>query len=76
MENVGMFLLYYFAGVITGLIISVLVIIITLKIKTKVERTINQIESKLKPRGAILSPELEEVENWVNSLEQTDDSTK
>ena len=71
-----MAMLYYFLGILTGLVVAVLVLIVTLKTKSKIERTINQVESKLKPKGVILSPELEEVENWVNSLEQIDDSTK
>ena len=58
----------FILGLITGLLIAIIVFIITLFSKPKVERAMNQVSSRIKEKGTILEPENEELSNWVNSL--------
>ena len=41
---------------------------VTLWQKPKIERTVKQIQNKLKQNGAILEPENEDLKNWIESL--------
>jgi hypothetical protein len=59
----------YVLGIITGLIISLIVIVITLWQKPKVERLFNQTQSALKEKGKIIEPK-ESLEEWLDNLKE------
>jgi len=61
-------MIFYILGILTGLAISCIVFMVTLYSKPKVERIINQVTSRLKEKGAILEPENEEINQWVETL--------
>ena len=61
-------MIFYILGILTGLSISCIVFMVTLYSKPKVERIINQVTSRLKEKGAILEPENEEINQWVETL--------
>lgn len=65
-------MLSYFLGILTGLIITVLVILTTIKLQPKIDRLIAQTSSQLKEKGRIFEPEEEneEVEDWINNLKE------
>lgn len=61
-------MIYYLLGLITGLIVSISIVIIAMLFKQPLNRIIDQTHSKFKERGKILEPESEELSNWINSL--------
>ena len=62
-----MLLISYILGIVTGLILALIVFMVTLHYKPKVERTFNRVSSKLKPKGNIIEPE-GEVVDWTETL--------
>ncbi|MEK7180016.1 MAG: hypothetical protein AAB706_00915 [Patescibacteria group bacterium] len=58
----------YILGIITGICLSILTLVVSLIFKTPLERTINQIGSRVKEKGKILEPENEEIKKWVEEL--------
>lgn len=58
-----------YLGIIIGLLIALIVIMVTLWSKPKLERVLNQTTSALKEKGKIIEPE-EEVEDWLADLKK------
>lgn len=63
-------MIIFLFGIIIGILLSLIVFVVTLWTKPKIERQIKQTESKLKAKGMILEPESEELENWIKKLPQ------
>lgn len=63
-------MIYFILGIIIGILLTLTVFVSTLRLKTPIERTIRQCESRVSPKGNILETETREVEEWVKSLEQ------
>ena len=61
-------MILFILGIIIGLLLSIICIMVTLWQKPKIERTVKQIQNKLKQNGAILEPENEDLKNWIESL--------
>lgn len=62
--------MFYILGILTGLVISLIVLVITLWSKPKLERTLNQTQSLLKEKGKIIEPEDESLDNWLDFLKK------
>ena len=62
-------MLEFFLGVILGTILSTLAVVVVTAHRPAIERTLNQASATLKPKGVILDPENEEVEDWAKSIE-------
>lgn len=60
----------YLLGISTGLLIAILIVILNIKIAPIAERKLNQIQSSLKPKGKILEPESEALDNWIENLQK------
>lgn len=58
----------YILGIVTGLLISLVIIAITLWQKPKIERVLNQTQSKLKEKGKIIEPEDELYDEFITNL--------
>lgn len=58
----------YILGIITGLVIAVLVLLILSRNKPAINRTINQLQNKLKKKGSVIELESEEVDDWIRTL--------
>ena len=58
----------YVLGIITGLILSLIVQGATTRYQTPIERTLKQLASKTKQKGAIIEPEASDVEDWIDNL--------
>lgn len=54
--------MYFILGVIVGLLVN------RRDSSTTYTRTVNQLGSKLKPKGNIIEPEAEDLDKWVKSL--------
>ena len=65
-------LLYFLLGLLSGLIISVLVVVVTLRYTPAVKRTISQLENLTDLKGEIIEPENEELADWVDNLPKDD----
>lgn len=62
-------MVYLILGVIIGMLVSLLVVFVATRHSSSVTRTLNQIQSKSKKRGAVIEPEAEELTDWVKSIE-------
>jgi hypothetical protein len=58
----------YFLGIITGVVGSLILVLVGVWSIPKTERQIRQIQSKIKQKGSILKPESEELGDWIDSL--------
>ncbi len=63
-------MILYILGIITGLILATLVIILGLKNQKAIQRSISQMESKLKTKGSLADPEPDDFTNWISELPQ------
>lgn len=57
-------------GFIIGFLNASFILVFLTRYKTPLERTIHRTESLLKPKGIIMEPEDEQVDEWVESLPQ------
>lgn len=62
-------MLNFALGAILGTLFSILVTVVVMAYRPTIERTLNQASATLKPKGVILDPENEEVEDWAKSIE-------
>ena len=60
----------FILGNITGLLEAILMLLILLYLRSKIERILSQTQSKLKQKGAIIEPEDTEVEEWKKSIQE------
>jgi hypothetical protein len=60
----------YLLGICTGLLFAILIVILNIKIAPIAERRLNQIQSSLKPKGKILEPESEALDDWIENLQK------
>jgi len=60
----------YALGLLTGLTIATLIAVVLTRYETTVKRTLNQTQSKLKPKGSIIEPDSSELEDWIKDLKQ------
>lgn len=60
----------YILGIITGLLVAIIVFVVALWSKPKVERIVNQVSSRLSSKGEIFEPSeiKEELDSWVENL--------
>lgn len=58
----------------TGVLLSILALISLFIFKFPLQSAINQLDSKLKPKGAILEPEDEQLEEWLDNLKKDENS--
>jgi len=61
--------LYIAIGVVMGLVIALLVVVVSLYFKPSIERSIKQTTSRFAAKGSIMEPELEELSQWVEQLQ-------
>lgn len=59
----------YFLGLLTGILITGLVLVFSILLKPETNRVINRLGSKFKPKGVIIEAEREEVSDWVKSIQ-------
>lgn len=57
-------MIYYILGVITGILLSLVMVVY----RPVIYRTSKQFESKMMRKGSILEPENDELSNWVEGL--------
>jgi uncharacterized membrane protein required for colicin V production len=62
-------MIYYILGILTGLISSLFFVVIALRYTSNIQRVIKTTQSKLSPKGAILEPHVDEIQEWVKELE-------
>jgi len=62
--------MFYILGVITGLVIAILIVILLKRYETAITRTVQQTQSKLKPKGSIIDPVSEDLEDWIKDLKK------
>lgn len=55
-------------GIVIGLLFAIIFFMVALWAKPITERYVRQAQSKIKEKGAIIEPENEEINNWVESL--------
>lgn len=60
----------YILGLITGVLLSLLVLVAVAYLRPTVERTINRTISMVKKKGEIIEPENEDVEQWIENLKR------
>ena len=58
----------YFLGIITGLVVSVFILLAIAHFRPVIERILNQTVSKLKKKGEIIEPDSEELKDWIDNL--------
>lgn len=58
----------YILGILTGIVIEGFFVLMVVLFRQPVERTLNQIKSKVQKKGEIIEPEREDITNWVESL--------
>jgi len=61
-------MVYYLFGVLTGMLVAMIIFMVALRAKPKIERMAHQLQSGFQERGKIIEPENEELQNWVDSL--------
>ena len=61
-------MILFILGIIIGLLLSIICVMVTFWQKPKIEKTVKQIQNKLKQNGAIFEPENEDLKNWIESL--------
>lgn len=59
----------YFLGIISGQILNVMILGLFIYFRQPIERTVNQVYSKMSRKGSIIEPE-EEVEDWLADLKK------
>ena len=62
--------MYFFLGLITGLLLATLLIVLVMYFHQPIERKIRQVESKLKAKGSIIEASENEIEQWVEELKK------
>lgn len=68
-HNVDRYIMTLFIlGIIVGLLLSLTVIVVSLRAQTRINRRINQLQSTMKIKGSIMEPESEELDEWVNEI--------
>ena len=60
----------YFFGIITGLVVSVLIFNLLARYGNSVNRTFEQLGSKLKVGGKVFNFDDEELQEWVNTIKK------
>lgn len=60
----------YILGILTGLVLAIIVFLATKRYETTINRTIKQVENKVKEKGAIFIEEdsQKELENFLENL--------
>ena len=58
----------YFLGIITGITLCIFIALLNKKLENKIERVIKQTQSKLKEKGAIIEPQSDELQDWIDNL--------
>lgn len=61
---------FIFLGIIIGIVATGFLVILSLLLKTPIERKIRQAQSQLKEKGKIFEPEDSEVQDWISNLKQ------
>jgi len=61
-------MIYYILGIITGLLLTFILIVIDLLLQKRAPQGIPQLVRKLQAKGEILEAENEDFENFINSL--------
>lgn len=57
-------------GIVTGLVVSILILLILVYFRPSIDRTMNTLQSKIKQKGAIIEPESSEIQDWISDLKQ------
>ena len=65
------YFLFFILGIIAGSIVEVVLFLLLLYFRVPIERAVRQVESKMKPKGAIL-----EDDNFVEQLREEFGETK
>jgi uncharacterized membrane protein YciS (DUF1049 family) len=55
-------------GLLIGITLCIFIAILNKRLEHTIERTVKQIESKLKPKGNIIDIDSDELEVWVEGL--------
>lgn len=63
-----MMLLAYFLGILTGLVVSALILAFIRRYEPSIIRTMASVSSKLAPKGSLLEPQSETLDEFINSL--------
>lgn len=61
----------YVLGIITGVLLCLFMVVAFRRFEAPVERTMRQVESRLKSKGSIIEPESDEIADWINSLKSS-----
>jgi len=61
-------MIFYFLGIITGLIFSLIIILIILHYQAPIRRQLYQLKNLTGLKGEIIEPENEELSNWIDNL--------
>jgi len=61
-------LLGFALGLFSGFVLSILVAVLLPRYQAPVERTIKQVQAKVKRKGKLIEPEDETLKDWVKTL--------
>lgn len=57
-------------GIIIGILLALIVFLVALIQKPKIERALNQLQSAVKEKGRIIEPQDTELTEWVDTLKE------
>lgn len=58
----------YVLGILTGVVMMGFTFLALLALRTPLQRTLNQLQSKLQAKGSIIEPDSAELSSWMDSL--------
>lgn len=63
-------MIYFFLGLIAGLLLAVICMLSVKRFQTPIERTLKQVENKVKEKGEIFmeNEDVENFKNWMDNL--------